>query len=209
MTLKDFQIENKNKLDAEFIAKYPDGRITLERRKDGAFTISLGFKRNTSHTSSYRYGIAAKNSNLYPFSGLGFGKHNHYDNINDAIIAAQKFNFPDKLIKAFKLRYKGKDSKKFDYNNLQEIKVGSKVKLKNSEKNFHRDLDPETIYEVELVNNITSDNGYISTILTLKGLAKNYSTKEESNGWCSRHYYANDFNNVDYEVNLLNPLTNP
>ena len=207
MTLKQFQIENKNKLDDEFIMKYPNGRITLERRKDGAFSISLGFKRNTSNTSSYRFGITAKDSTLHPFEGLGFSKQNHYTNIGDAVNAAHKFNFPEKLIKAFKLRYKGKDSKKFPRNNPQEIEIGSKVKIKNCEKSWHRDIDPDTIFEVENLEDRPDKDGYISTILTLKGLVKNYSTKEESVAGMARLYYATDFDNVNFEANLLNDLT--
>jgi len=208
MTLKEFQKQNKNKLDEEFIQKYPNGRITLERRKDNSHTISLGFKRNTSNTSSYRFGFGCKNSKLYVFEGLGFSKQNHYDNINDAVNAAYKFNFPDKLIKAFKLRYKGKDSKKFSRNNPQEIEVGSKVKIKYEERNWHKDIDPDTIYEVEKVEDHTDKDGYVYTILSFKGLAKNYSTKEETCIGRVRSYFATTFDNVDFEANVLNPLTN-
>lgn len=208
MTIKEFQIQNKNKLDDEFIQKYPNGRITLERRKDGSFAISLGFKRNTSKTFSYRFGIVWENSTLYPFDGLVFSKQNHYNDISDALNAAHKFNFPEKLIKAFKLRYKGKDSKKFPYNNPQEIEIGSMVKIKNREKDWHRDIEPDTIFEVGNIEDRPDKSGYVSTILTLKGLDRNYSTKEESVLGMSRPYYATDFDNVNFEANLLNNLTN-
>lgn len=109
-TQKELLGEHRAGLDAQFKAKYPQGKFTVYR--GGYYALYWSPRRNTSHAKYRGIGFETRKvysteKGVFPVShqNNSFGKCNNYDSLDKMVAAARGFGIGEDLIEAFVARY--------------------------------------------------------------------------------------------------------